>query len=456
MLLFWIFIYLVVSLAAGVNASRRVHSSRDFILAGRKLPFFMATSTVFATWFGSETILGASSEFAEHGLPGVIEEPFGAALCLILVGVFFARPLYRRGYLTFGDFYRDQFGSKTETVAAIALILSYFGWIAAQFVAMGIILNLVTGVSVEGAMIFTALIVIFYTYLGGMWAVSFTDSVQMLMIVGGLLVSAWYIMPAGGITDVIASAPPGFFRFFPEGGAESWIIWTGALMTLGLGSIPQQDVYQRVMSSRSEKIAVWSSITAGVLYLSVAFIPLFLGLVARRDTANAGQNLLPELIMGKTPLAVQVVFIGALISAIMSTASGGILAPSSILSENIIRPLLHKKISDSKFLVITRDSVIAIAVVALFMALYQRNIYELVAQASALSLVSLFVPLIAGLFFDSRSENAALVSIVAGLVVWLAALWKETVYPDIFYGLGASFLGYVLVVLFERVRKKAG
>ena len=444
MLLLWVTGYLLVTILIGVYTSRYIHNSSDFILAGRRLPFSMATATVFATWFGSETILGASVEMAKHGLSGVIEEPFGAALCLVLVGLFFARPLYRKGYLTFGDYYRDQYGKKAETVAAICLILSYFGWIAAQMVALGLILQQVTGLSTELSIVFTAVIVTVYTYMGGMWAVSLTDSIQMLFIVIGLAVSVWFVIPSGGIEEVLASTPPEFFRFFPEATFNGWVLWLGALLTLGLGSIPQQDVFQRVMSSRTEKIAVWSSLSAGVLYLTIAILPLFLGLVARYTfQGEISQDMVPRLVTEKTPFAVQVVFLGALMSAILSTASGGILAPSSILSENLVKPFVDYELDDSRLLYITRISILVISFISLLMALYQRNIYELVAGASALSLVSLFVPLVAGLFFKNRSQTAAVLSMFLGMSGWLLALYLQTQIPEIFYGLAFSFFGYI-------------
>nr|NAZ23759.1 sodium:solute symporter [Thermocrinis sp.] len=145
MLLLSIVLYILLTLAIGVYASTFVKNSKDYLLAGRNLPFFMATFVAFATWFGAETVLGASSQMAKEGLWGVIEDPFGAALCLILVGLFFAKPLYRLNLLTFGDFYRRFYGRKAEVVASLLLIASYFGWIGAQMLAIGLILNITTG-----------------------------------------------------------------------------------------------------------------------------------------------------------------------------------------------------------------------------------------------------------------------------------------------------------------------
>ncbi len=448
MLLLFIGLYLLLNVFIGIWAARRVKNTSDFLLAGRQLPFYISTAVVFATWFGSETVLGASSEFVEHGLLGVIEDPFGAALCLVLVGLFFARKLYRLNLLTFGDFYKLYFNRTTELVASFFLVISYFGWVAAQMVALGIMLNLISGLSLPVGILLGSLAVVIYTFLGGMWSVSVTDFLQTIMIIGGLIFVAISITQQVPITQVLQTVPPGFFDFVPTKNVSvtTWLNYIALWITIGLGSIPQQDVFQRVMSAKSEKTAVYSSLAAGGLYLTVAFLPLLLALYAkvlypdllRGDT----QLLLPGLIMHNTSLGIKVLFFGALVSAIISTASGAILAPAAILSENIFKPYF-KTITDKQLLLLSRMCVLLVSVVGLIMALLKSNIYELVSSSSALSLVSLFVPLVAGLYSKRVSSVAAVVSMVTGMAVWLLALWLDTTINPLLYGLLASILGWI-------------
>lgn len=474
MLLTFILIYLVATLLIGVYSSRFVKNTNDFILAGRQLSLLMATATEFATWFGSETVMGASSKMADGGFMAVIEDPFGASLCLILVGVFFARPLYRMRLLTFGDYYRSIFGKRAEFIAAIALIVSYFGWIAAQMIAIGIVLNIVVGMNITLAIIISSMVVVFYTYIGGMWSVAITDLIHMIFTVIGLIIATIIVVnKAGGMQHIIDQTPPEYFRFLPENNSHGWIWYIAAWLTVGLGSIPQQDVYQRVMSSRTEKIAVRSSYVSAFLYLTIALLPLLLGLAARIMVPGQhdSQLLLPNLIMQYTDTWVQILFFGALISAITSTASGALLAPSVILSENILKPRL-KNVSDKNFLLITRMSVVGIALISLVFALMSNNIYELVGEASAISLVSLFVPLCAGLFLKSKNEMAAIISMISGMLVWFicARMQSDEPYaffahlaermpwladfPSIFSGLIASMLGYLTGVLLTGKKKE--
>ncbi|MCC9134998.1 sodium:solute symporter family protein [Pontibacter silvestris] len=460
MLITFVLLYLLLNIGIGFWASRRVHNTQDFLLAGRKLPFYISTAVVFATWFGSETLMGASSEFAEHGLLGVIEDPFGAALCLVLVGLFFAKKLYRLNLLTMGDYYRIRYNRTTELIAAFFMVISYFGWIAAQMVALGIVMNQVLSLDTKTGILVGSCIVVGYTYLGGMWSVSVTDFLQTVMIIGGLILITYNITQEVPLQTITATLPDNFFRFVPQHHSYSnWLNYIAMWITIGLGSIPQQDVFQRVMSAKSERIAVASSISAGFLYLTVAFLPLVLALYAKvlhPDLLEQdAQLLVPGLILNYASPWVKALFFGALISAIISTASGGILAPASILSENLVRPLLKKQINDKQLLLLSRLSVLVVALVSLGMAMMRSNIYELVSESSALSLVSLFVPLVAGMFWKKPNAAGAVGSMLAGMGGWLIALNLSTEINPLLYGLAGSVAGLLTgQILFRETSSK--
>ena len=448
MLLSFIIVYLLGTLAIGWWASRKVKTTRDFVIAGQNLPLLLAGSALFATWFGSETIMGAPSEFVEHGLIGVVEDPFGAALCLILVGLFFARPLYRMNILTFNDFFRLRFSRRTELITAIIIVPSYFGWIAAQLVAMAVVLNVIAGVSLVTGIVICTLVVLFYTYIGGMWAVSITDFVQTFMILGGLLYLAFQLSgQLGGVGTVLAQTPEGFFQFLPEADLESILVYIAAWITIGLGSIPQQDVFQRVMAAKSEKTAVRASYLGGLMYLSIGLIPLFIGLCSKllypELQEGDSQMVIPQMVLQHGNMLLQILFFGALLSAILSTTSGAILAPATVIGENIIRPNF-KNLTDGQLLRIMRLATVGVAVCSAVMATMQTNIYELVAQSSTLSLVSLFIPLTMGLYWRKASDMGAILSIVVGMIAWMIAELVGGIFPPILVGGVASLLGMLI------------
>jgi solute:Na+ symporter, SSS family len=434
LLLFSIILYLLLTIAVGYWASGRVKNSGDFMLAGRSLPLFLSSSALFATWFGSETVFGASSEFLKGGLYSVIEDPFGAALCLLLFGLFITRKLYSMSLLTLGDFFKVRFGRRTEIIAGIFIVPSYLGYIAAQLVAMGLILNIVVGIETWQGVVISAFIVTFYTYTGGMWAISITDFVQSILIVAGMVVLAVVLSAkAGGLTSVMSSVQPGDLKFLPEPKFGEVVAYLAAWSVLGLGSIPSQDVFQRVMSSGSEKIAVRSCYIAAGLYLTVAMLPLFISLCTKilypDEIGGDTQLALPRMVLQHTALPVQILFFGSLLSAIMSTTSSAILAPAAIFSENLVRPLMKNKLSDKGFLMLTRGSVLLFSVVATIMACIRRDIYELVGESSVLSLVSLFCPMVLGLYWRRATAAGAIASMFTGIVSWYFLQGQEQEIP---------------------------
>lgn len=445
----------------GIYASKKIKNSSDYIVAGRHLPFTMALATVFATWFGSETFMGAGSRMAEGGFMSVIEDPFGAALCLVLIGFFFAKKLYAGNHLTIGDYFHERYNKTVATLLSLAIILTYFGWVAAQFVALGIIINMLFGVPATLGMLLAATIIIIYTYAGGMWSVSITDTIQMVVIVVGLIVIlVEVLLKTGGISNVIANTPTDFFRVTPaDATTKDWLAWVAAWMTIGLGSIPQQDVYQRVMSAKTAGIAKWASISAGITYFTIALIPLALGLIARIKypelVQSDPQQLLPTLILSNTNFITQVFFFGALLSAIMSTASGALLAPATLIGENVILPF-YKNISDKIRLKIIRLSIVAVAIVSLLLASSHGSIYDLVSGAYSITLVSAFVPLAVGLYTHRANSLGALLAIFFGGLGWQITehFVADPTIPPTLVGLGLSFLGmFIGIVLEEPIRK---
>lgn len=448
MLLLSIIAYLVLTILVGVWASRRVKTSDDYMLAGRSLPLLLSSSAMFATWFGSETVFGASSEFLKGGLYAVIEDPFGASLCLVLFGMFYVRRLYNMNLLTLGDFFKVKYGKTTELVASIFLAPPYVGYIAAQLVAMGLILNVVTGIAVWEGVVISAVVVTVYTYIGGMWAITITDFIQTVIIIAGLLIVAVILaVKAGGVGTVIAEMPEKSFQFLPALEVKEIAAYVAAWCVLGLGSIPSQDVFQRSMSSNSVRTAVRSCYLAAILYMTIAMLPLFISLCTRHlypDQVNGDTQLaLPRMVLMHTTLPVQIMFFGSLLSAIMSTTSSAILAPAAIFSENVVKPLARHRYSDRQLLILTRLSVLIFSVVATIMACMRSNIYELVGESSILSLVSLFAPLTFGLYWKRTSRGGALAGMVLGMLTWIIFEFCETSWPSLIPATVVSVLSVV-------------
>jgi len=467
MLITFIVLYLLVSVGIGLYAARKVNNTADYAVAGRSLPLAIVIATTFATWFGSETVLGIPAKFVAGNLGAVVEDPFGSSLCLILVGLFFAYKLYQKNLITLGDYYRQRYGRSVEVICSSIIIVSYLGWVAAQITALGLVFHLLApeAISVTSGMVIGTVVVLVYTLFGGMWSVALTDFIQMIVIVLGLLAIAWFAAGlAGGAGKVVEyAAREGKFQFFPEGGTKEWLFFIGAAITLMFGSIPQQDVFQRVMSAKDGRTAVRGPVIGGVLYLIFAFVPMFIATAAvlvMGDGALAlikddPQKVLPTLVMERMPLALQIAFFGALLSAIMSTASATLLAPSTTFVENILRNI-RPGMSDAATLKAMRVSVVAFTGIVLSYAISMQgtSIYDMVSGAYQVPLVGAFIPLVFGLYWSRATTQGALLAVVLGLGTWLVFIASPALaeaFPQQLAGLLAAFLGMVAGSLMPQV-----
>ena len=479
----FVVLYLLGTLAIGVWAGTRVHNTADFAIAGRRLPLIMVVTTTFATWFGAETVMGIPARFVQGGLNAIVEDPFGAGTCLVLVGLFFARKLYRHNLLTIGDFYRERFGRGIEIFCSTAIILSYLGWVAAQITALGLVFSVLTngGMSETTGMVVGTIAVLVYVVIGGFLAVAWTDFIQMIVLVVGLTIIAMFSADlAGGAGNVIALASSrDLWTFLPPPRLTDVAFFIAAGLTMMLGSIPQQDVFQRVMSAKDENTARNGAVIGGVSYILFAFVPMFIvasAVVVMGDSAmelakNDYQRVLPTFVLTKMPLVMQILFFGALLSAIKSTSSATLLAPSTSFVENILKNL-RPRMTDRQQLFATRATIVCFTglVLAYAIAMKGTPIYDLVSSAYQVTLVGAFVPLLMGLYWKRATTQGAIVSVAAGIAVWILffpqvggeALNKA--FPGQLAGLIAAFAGMVVGSLapqklrnrHERVHEMAG
>ena len=456
MLAILVALYLLASLLIGLYAATRVKGAGDYAVARRAFGTPVVAAAFFATWFGAETVLGIPATFLKEGLRGLAADPFAAFACLVLVGLLFARPFFRMDGLTLGDYFRARYGRGAEIALTLCIAFSYIGWIAAQLVALGLALNVITAglVSTHAGILIGAAVVLAYTMAGGMWSVALTDFFQAAVIVAGLGYVAWVVVGlAGGPARVIDAAGAERMRFLPEADLKSVLAWVSAALVVMLGSVPQQDVLQRVMSARTEGISARATMLGGAIYFAIAFLPIVLVCAAlvidsamvQRLVGEDYQLILPTLILDRTPLAVQALFFGALVSAILSTASGALLAPAVALAENVLRPLAKPR-DDRGVLWLMRASVALLAVAVTLMALTSKlSIYQLVNDSGKIVLVTSFVPLAAGIFWRRATARGAHASIVAGLAVWILMEWlaPDATMPPPLAGFFASVAGMI-------------
>lgn len=446
MLLAGLTLYLSITLLIGVMASRRATDLEGYLVAGRQLPTWLCTSSLVATWFGAGTCVGAAGAAMKGGMAAVIADPYGAALCLLLAGLLVVAPMRRLGLLTIGDYFARRYGPRVERMACLCLIPAYIGWTGSQFLAFGIILDLLADVPLELAVVVGATITIAYTMMGGMWSVAVTDAVQTIaLLVGMVVLLVATLAKLGGIEAALYRVPDEMWDLLPpDMDASEGLTYLQAWLVIGLGSLPGQDLVQRALSAKDERTARRSAVLAGMGYLALGLIPVLIGILGgllQPELSNP-EHIIPSLALELLPPLAAVLVLGALVSAILSSADSALLAPASIIGWNIIAKR-WPQLSERWVLSICRLSVLGIGAIALVLALVFSSVYALMVASWSVLLVSLVVPLLGGLLSSRADERAAIAAIVVGLVSWgLLSALLDTLPADLL-AFGLSLMSYL-------------
>jgi SSS family transporter len=441
-------IYMLGMLGVGFYASKRSHSVADFMVAGRNLPLPILSMTVMATWFGGAMMLGGAGAAYDHGMLGVIVDPWGGALALLLIGLFFARVFRRMRIITVADFMEQRFGTVASIAITISTVVSNVMWVAGTLVAFGVIFDSLTNISFENGIIFGAIVVFAYTMLGGMWAVALTDFVQMIIIITGLIILMVVVLiDVGGWGAIAPQLPETTFRMLPlENTGEEWLNYFRAWTIIGLVDISAQSLFQRVSAAKTERVAQHAFYLGGAGYLTFGMIAVMLGIigsVTMPDIANS-EFIVPELAkMHLHPIAIAI-FVGAMLAAIMSSADSALLAASSVVAKNAL-PYFRKDPSPKLTLLITRLAILFFGGIALLIALRIQVVFDLMVDANILGLAVIIVPFILGVYWKRANRSGALAGMGAGLATWIITmnLWPEL--PSDFMGLAASLLAMLVV-----------
>ena len=410
-------LYVVVILALAFFARSKLEGVDDFLVAGRRLSLPLSWATLLATWFGAGTLLTSADEVRAEGLKAAALEPFGAGTCLLLAGLFFAGPLWRMQLLTLADFYRVRFGRRAELIAAVTMTPSYFGWTAAQFLALAGLLHLFTGLDPNWGIFLVAAVGTVCTVAGGMWSVTLTDALQVGLLLVGLVTLAVATAAEVSVATVWRKTPADLRTVIPTTTTSQFVEWLGVFAVAALGNLPGQELMQRVFSARSARIARQACLLAGLTYLSIGLVPVYLALASRVVLPNAPDaSILPALASAFFSPTMTVIFTVVLASAVLSTIDSAMLAPSSLMAQNIIRPMTGDRISP---LALNRGAVLVTAAASTAMAYLGEDAYSLLEESYSMTLVGLLVPLAMGLWRTPRSERPAVACMLTGSGVWL-------------------------------------
>lgn len=464
--LLFVFIYMCLIIFIGWYAGENIEDSDDYLVAGRNKPTLLVTATLFATFWGGGTVLGGAGAAYHDGILGTIYDPFAAGLALILVGLFFSRILRKMEINSLDSLYRLRYGNKMSTLSSILMIPTYIFWTAVQIMAIGKVFASLLDLQYYTTAIIGGIIVIIYTAMGGMLAIAWTDFIQgTLILVGLIIMLPLAINEAGGYSNVISNVPQNFWDFIPkESNSMTWLSYISAWAGMALGNIPAPDIAQRSFIAKDEATAKKSAIGAGLMYWTFGFIPIFLGFTAITLTqqgvisseliASDSEMIIPlisKAVFHPIPAAI---FLGSLLSAVMSSADSSLFASSVILS-NMIENLITKfeddnKFSEKKRLILNKSIVVFLGTFSIIIGIYADSLYKLMIFSFSLLFGMLFAPIVFAVYWEKANEYGAIISCLSGaLFIIIGSLTQGTLIPspEWFYTLIPPLISIITMII---------
>lgn len=442
--------YLAAQLAIGVWVAPRIHTEDDFLVAGRRLGYPLTIFTVFATWFGAETCIASAGRAYREGVSLTTAEPFGYGLCLVLMGLVFAVPLWRRRLTTLADLFRTRYSLAVERVAAVVLIPSSLLWAAAQLRGFAHVLATVTTIDLATGIAVAAAFCVLYTTFGGLLGDAVTDLVQGILLVIGLAVlAAGVVLRQGGFGETLAAIDPSRLGLVGTGADASFL---GVLEEWAIpvcGSVVATELVSRVIAARTPQLARNAAVIAGGMYVACGLLPVFVGLAAGGlvPAVTDSEQFLPAAARAILPPALYVVFAGGLVSAILSTVDTALLVSAGLASHNLVAPILRIT-DDARRVRLARATVVIFGFVAYVLAVRAEGVFALVEQASAFGSAGSLVVVCFGLFTPWGGPRTALVTLLGGLAAYLAASYGGAPYPFL-TSLGTALALYLAGAVIE-------
>jgi solute:Na+ symporter, SSS family len=453
-------VYILAMLVMGYIVSRRIKSDSDYFLAGRSLGPYLATFSIFATWFGAETCIGTSGKVMRAGISGTHADPFGYALCILVMGFVFARIIWKKQITTVPDLFRARYDQRVERMAALILIPSSLVWGGAQIRAFGQIIHATTDYGVLLAITIAAVVVIIYTISGGLLADAYTDLIQGFALIVGLIVLFFaMVWDLGGAEKAWSHVTPeslDFFRLDEEIGESWWGRFEIWLVPI-LGSLMSQELVSRVSASKSAEVAYQSAKRAGIIYVIVGLFPVGIGLLGHMYYPNLADTdgILPLLAKQHLNFFFYIIFVGALVSAILSTVDSTLLAVSALATHNLIYPLVPG-LSEKQKVFLARSGVFVSGLVAYGIAFTSDSVTGLVETASSLGGPTILVMSSFALFTKKGNATSALVAMVSSVVAWFAGHFVFEVEAPVIGTVIVCFVSYLMTIPFIKNKNERG
>lgn len=455
MLYFWVIIaYLMILIAVGAYRSKFVKTQDDFMVAGRKLSAKVLVGTLLATWIGSGSIIAGAGLAYDKGFPALW---FDAGVWAALVILFFIAGRARRfGQYTVPDILEARYNKYARLLGTIVTIIAYTAIVSYQFRAGGMVLNLITGISVDQGIIITAVFVIGYTVLAGLISVAYTDVVNGVIMVIGLVIALPFLLSnAGGWAGVAQNLPVEHFQLL---GNMSLLEALGYALPTMLLLLGESGMYQRFFSARDERTAKRAVVGWIIVTILIETLIVVLAVVGSSMFSDIdGEMVILHSVRHGLPVLIGCLTLAAIVAVIVSTADSFLLVPSTNIMRDIYQRFINPNLSQKKMVLYSRIVVVALGLFAFVQVRFFEKVLEMAIYAYTIYGVGITPAVMAAFFWKRATAAAGVCSITAGTVVTI--VWEilnqpwdiPTVYP----ALGLSLFCLIFISLFTPKPDKA-
>jgi solute:Na+ symporter, SSS family len=450
-------LYLLGMLAVGWWASRKVENNDDFLVAGRRMGPWLLAGSLAATEVGGGSTLGVVEK--AYGDWGFSALWYILAMAVAFFALSFVAPLFRRSMVkTVPEYFRSRYGKQNGLLSSIILILPMVGLTASQLIASGTILAVMTGWSYTTSVLVVTAVVGVYSVLGGMYSVIYTDVVQWIFIIVGMIAIIPFAMNfGGGFADINVGIPDAKWSLVD--GVGLWTIVALSIMYIASFSVGQEAV-QRFYSARDEKAARGAATITSIVYAGFALVPALIGVMMYGMVQNGQidasllevegtQFALPVMAMQVLPSLVVGLLFAALISATMSSASSNLLAAGSIFTNDFYRVYLNKDAGDDHALRVIRWTMAIVCALSVFIAVANvTDLITLLVFSFSLRAGGAFIPYLVGHIWERASATGSMLSLIFGSATvalvengWISFLGDQPIFPALVVSALVFFLG---------------
>ncbi|MDQ3429186.1 MAG: sodium:solute symporter [Actinomycetota bacterium] len=442
-------LYFAAMLGAGYWGLKRAGSTEDYLVAGRRLGPALYVGTLSAVVLGGASTIGSVSLGYQFGISGMwLVLMIG--LGIVALGILLSTRLSRLGVYTVSEMLGIRYGASSRLISAI-IVATYALMIAVtSTIAVGSVFDVVLGLPPTVAILIAGGVVVAYSALGGMWSITLTDFLQFCVMTVGifLILLPLSIARAGGFSGMAGELPGSYFDPFSIGGQTIFTYFLLFFFGLMIG----QDIWQRVFTARSPSVARWGGVVAGLYCLLYGLAGALIGTASRVLIPNLPNpdNAFARVAAEALPAGVLGLVLAAALAAVMSTASAGLLASSTILANDIYAGFFRRGHAGVEEYNASRLATLLVGVAVLVISVIVSDVVGALTVAYNLLVGALFVPIIGALFWKRATGVGALASMLVGGVVVVGLMVSQGLLANspIYVGILTSLITFVVVSLF--------